>query len=98
MSSSAGYRLRRTAWGKGYATEGARALVDLAFREHGARRVYAETMAVNTASRRVMEKAGLKYARTFLMEFADNVPGTEYGEVEYELLREDWEHTHDGTP
>ena len=86
-----GYRLRRAAWGKGYATEGARALVDLAFRELGARRVYAETMAVNVASRRVMEKAGLKYARTFHMEFEDPVPGTEYGEVEYELLREDWE-------
>jgi hypothetical protein len=25
------------------------------------------------------------------MEFEDPVPGTEYGEVEYELLREDWE-------
>jgi RimJ/RimL family protein N-acetyltransferase len=65
--------------------------VDLAFRELGARRVYAETMAVNVASRRVMEKAGLKYARTFHMEFEDPVPGTEYGEVEYELFRDDWE-------
>ncbi|HEX6235393.1 MAG TPA: GNAT family N-acetyltransferase [Jiangellaceae bacterium] len=86
-----GYRLRRSAWGKGYATEGAQALVDLAFRELGARRVYAETMAVNVASRRVMEKAGLKFARTFHMEFEDPVPGTKFGEVEYELLREDWE-------
>ena len=40
-----GYRLRRSAWGKGYATEGSRALVRVAFTELGARRVYAETMA-----------------------------------------------------
>lgn len=92
-----GYRLRRSAWGKGYATEGARALVDLAFRKLGARRIYAETMAVNAASRRVMEKAGLKYARTFHMEFEDPVPGTEFGEVEYELRREDWERAQGGT-
>ena len=34
-----GYRLRRDAWGKGYATEGARALVDKAFAEFGVDRV-----------------------------------------------------------
>jgi RimJ/RimL family protein N-acetyltransferase len=54
-----GDRLRRSAWGMGYATEGSRALVDRAFAEPGVRRVYAETMAVNVASRRVLEKAGL---------------------------------------
>jgi RimJ/RimL family protein N-acetyltransferase len=47
-------------------------------------------MAVNTASRRVMEKAGLRYARTFHLEFDDPIDGTELGEVEYELRREDW--------
>jgi RimJ/RimL family protein N-acetyltransferase len=41
-----GYRLRKDAWGEGYATEGARALIDYAF-GHGARRVYAGTMVVN---------------------------------------------------
>src|SRR5579884_2516065 len=30
-----GYRLRQSAWGKGYATEAARALVDKSFRELG---------------------------------------------------------------
>ena len=42
-----GYRLVRSAWGRGYATEGSRALVDKAFAELGARRVHASTMAVN---------------------------------------------------
>ena len=60
-----GYRLRRSAWGKGYATEGSRALIRKGFTELGVRRVVAETMAVNTASRRVMKKAGLRLVRTF---------------------------------
>ncbi len=58
-----GYRLRRPAWGKGYATEGARALIHKGFTELGVGRVVAETVAANAASRRVMEKAGL-YALT----------------------------------
>jgi RimJ/RimL family protein N-acetyltransferase len=53
-----GYRLRREVWGRGYATEGSLALIDKAFTELRADRVYASTMAVNVASRRVMEKAG----------------------------------------
>jgi hypothetical protein len=51
-----GYRLRRSAWGHGYATEGARALVRRAFTELGVGRVVATTMAVNVRSRRVLEK------------------------------------------
>ena len=85
-----GYRLTRTAWGKGYATEGSRALVDRAFAELGVERVFAETMAVNVASRRVMEKAGLRLARTFHQEWPDRIDGEEHGDVEYELRRDEW--------
>jgi len=42
-----GYRLRQAAWGKGYATEGSRALLGEAFTELGVRLVWAETMSVN---------------------------------------------------
>ncbi|MET7333067.1 GNAT family N-acetyltransferase [Nonomuraea sp. NPDC005650] len=86
-----GYRLHRSAWGRGYATEGSRALIDKAFRELGARRVFAQTMAVNVRSRRVMEKCGLRFARTFHPDWEDPLPGAEQGEVEYELLRAGWE-------
>lgn len=86
-----GYRLRRSAWGKGYATEGSRALIDKGFRELGARRVVAQTMAVNTASRRVMEKSGLTLVRTFHQEWPDRISGDEHGDVEYALTREEWE-------
>lgn len=47
-----GYRLRKSAWGKGYATEGSRALIRKGFAELGVQRVVAEAMAVNMALRR----------------------------------------------
>jgi RimJ/RimL family protein N-acetyltransferase len=80
-----GYRLRRSFWGKGLATEMSRELIDYAFADASIRRVYAQTMAVNLRSRRVLEKAGLTHCRTFHPPFDDPLPGTELGEVEYEI-------------
>jgi RimJ/RimL family protein N-acetyltransferase len=60
-----GYRLKRKFWGCGYATEVSRALVRKAFEELGATRVFAQTLATNLASRRVMEKADLRFEREF---------------------------------
>src|SRR5437868_7408832 len=68
-----GYRLLRSAWGKGYATEGSRALIQKGFAELGVRRVVASTMVVNVASRREMEQAGLRHLRTFHHPCADGV-------------------------
>ncbi|MER6401353.1 GNAT family N-acetyltransferase [Kitasatospora sp. NPDC001603] len=85
-----GYRLRRPAWGRGYATEGARALIRRGFTELGVRRVVAYTMTVNRGSRRVMEKAGLQFVRTFHEEYPEAIPGSEHGEVEYALEAADW--------
>jgi RimJ/RimL family protein N-acetyltransferase len=86
-----GYRLLRSAWGKGYATEGSRALIDKAFAELGVDRVVASTMVVNVASRRVMEKAGLRFVRIFHQPWPDRIEGEEEGDVEYALLRSEWE-------
>jgi RimJ/RimL family protein N-acetyltransferase len=86
-----GYRLRRSAWGKGYAAEGSRALIDRGFTQLGVRRVVAETMVVHGASRRVMEKAGMTVARTFHQDWPYPIPGHERGDVEYEITREQWE-------
>ena len=85
-----GYRLRRSAWGHGYATEGARAVVRHAFTQLAVREIVATTMAVNSGSRRVMEKAGLTFGRTVHLDWPDPLNGIEHGEVEYRLLREDW--------
>lgn len=89
-----GYRLNRAAWGRGYATEGARALVDKGFTDLGVQRVTANTMAVNTGSRRVMEKAGLTFLRAYTEDWPEAIEGSEHGEVEYELTREAWTRGH----
>lgn len=88
-----GYRLNKAAWGRGYATEGSRALIHKGFTELGVERVTANTMAVNTGSRRVMEKSGLSFVRSFTGDWPEKIAGSEHGEVEYELTRAEWEST-----
>ncbi|MGI0485755.1 GNAT family N-acetyltransferase [Pantanalinema rosaneae CENA516] len=60
-----GYRLRKSAWGKGYATEGAKALIFKGFSELGAQRIVAPALAANVASIRVLEKSGLQLQHRF---------------------------------
>jgi RimJ/RimL family protein N-acetyltransferase len=86
-----GYRLRKSAWGKGYATEGSRALIRKGFTQFGVRQVVAETMAVNLASRRVMEKAGLTLVRSFHQPWPYPIEGDDLGDVEYALNKAGWE-------
>jgi hypothetical protein len=40
----------------------------------------------------------MKYVRTFHLQWDDPIAGTEFGEVEYELLRSDWEHLSTAPP
>jgi RimJ/RimL family protein N-acetyltransferase len=54
-----GYCLARDAWGSGYATEAARSVVAAAFDDPTVFRVQATCAPANTASLRVLEKAGL---------------------------------------
>ena len=60
-----GYRLKRSAWGGGLATEGSRALITQAFGDWNYAKVVARTLIGNLASRRVMAKAGLKFEEYF---------------------------------
>ncbi|CAA9569693.1 MAG: Acetyltransferase, GNAT family [uncultured Thermomicrobiales bacterium] len=96
-----GYRLRRAAWGRGYGTEGSRALIRKGFTELGVRRVIASTYEHNRASRRVMEKSGLAFVRAYRLVPADlaaqdahHDPAREIwdgDDVEYALDKADWE-------
>jgi RimJ/RimL family protein N-acetyltransferase len=61
-----GYRLRRDAWGNGYATEGSRALIAHAFDVLHDPRVVAHAFRANRASTRVMEKVGMTFVREVL--------------------------------
>ena len=56
-----GWRLARGAWGSGYATEGARAVLGHAFQQHGFSELVSFTAEWNMRSRRVMEKIGMIY-------------------------------------
>ena len=55
-----GYTTARSAWGKGYATEAAEALVDHAFGPLGLPRVLAQVEPANTGSRHVLDKLGME--------------------------------------
>lgn len=56
-----GWRLARAAWGRGYATEAARAAVDFAFRQLGLAEIVSFTVVANDRSRRVMERLGMTH-------------------------------------
>lgn len=59
-----GYWLAAEAWGAGYATEAARALVDLGFRELGLARIYAQVLEGNEPSVHVLAKLGMVHEGT----------------------------------
>lgn len=69
-----GYRLRRSAWGQGLATEGSQVLIDHTFHHWGQSRIAARTLVHNLASRRVMEKCGMRFEREFTYP-AEWLPG-----------------------
>jgi len=99
-SASLGYCLTEAAWGQGYATEAARALLDWAFAALDLNRVQAETDTRNLASARVLEKVGFRHEGTLREDCIVN------GEVSdswvFGLLRRDrqpspWPRTGDGS-
>jgi RimJ/RimL family protein N-acetyltransferase len=56
-----GWRLAAEYWGRGYATEGARAALAFGFAELGLSEIVSFTVPANTRSRRVMERLGMTY-------------------------------------
>lgn len=58
-----GYRLMEEHWGKGYATEASRRLLQYGFRELNLPRIVSVALEENCASTRVMEKVGLQYEK-----------------------------------
>lgn len=83
-----GYWLAAAAWGQGYATEAAAAAVDLGFRQLGLARIYAQVLAGNTASMRVLEKLGMVQEGTQRRHLRKG--RRLHDVVLYGLLREEW--------
>ncbi|MDE1170566.1 MAG: GNAT family N-acetyltransferase [Verrucomicrobium sp.] len=75
-----GYWIGREFWGRGYATEAARALLGYAFPAWGLEKVEAVHMEANPASGRVMEKLGMRRtgARLAVCRDPEAVPIVEY--------------------
>lgn len=88
QSADIGYMLARRYWGRGYGTELAIALRDAAFRDLGVERLRALVSVDNEPSRRVLTKAGLRWAA--LRRRHTHVKGRFWDCEEYELLRTDW--------
>jgi len=81
-----GYVLARDAWGRGYATECMKAMIDVA-RQCGVKQLYALCHTDHAASWRVLEKCGLTRARVLRghSEFPNLAPGTVGDVFRYEL-------------
>jgi RimJ/RimL family protein N-acetyltransferase len=56
-----GYRYKRTAWGKGYATEAALACLRFGFEGASLQRIIARAHVENAASIRIMQKIGMRF-------------------------------------
>jgi RimJ/RimL family protein N-acetyltransferase len=54
-----GWTLQRSVWGRGYATEAAKASLEFGFRRLGLPQIFSMTRPDNTRSRAVMERCGL---------------------------------------
>lgn len=60
-----GWRLKKDAWGKGYATEGAKACLEYGFKKLNFKEVYSFTAKINKPSENVMKKIGMSYIKDF---------------------------------
>jgi RimJ/RimL family protein N-acetyltransferase len=88
-SAAIGYCYGEAAWGRGYATEAARALLTWAFATLDLNRVQAETDTRNLASARVLEKLGFVREGTLREDCV--VDGDVSDSWVYGLLRREWE-------
>jgi [ribosomal protein S5]-alanine N-acetyltransferase len=87
-SAALGYCFDDAAWGHGYATEAARALLQWAFDTLDLNRVQAETDTRNAASARVLEKLG--FVREGMLREDCVVNGEVSDSWVYGLIRRDW--------
>ncbi|SBT40470.1 GNAT family N-acetyltransferase [Micromonospora auratinigra] len=88
-SASLGYCFREAAWGHGYATEAAGALLRWAFETLDLNRVQAEADTRNGASARVLEKLGFVREGTLREDCV--VDGDVSDSWVYGLLRREWQ-------
>ena len=77
-----GYRLLESAWGKGYATESAKACIDYGFKHFNLNHIIGNAMKENIASINVFKKLKMTYLKDTLINNVDSVT--------YELKKENY--------
>ncbi len=90
---SIGFWIHPERWGQGFATEASRVIIDFGFEQLAAEKIVASHAAWNLASKRVMQKLGLKYVRENPRGFAKN--GQWVPEAEYETDCDSWQEKRD---
>jgi RimJ/RimL family protein N-acetyltransferase len=88
LQAEVGYILHPAAWGRGYATEAARAMLAFAFEGAGLHRVYARCDARNAASAAVMQRLGMRQ-EAHLREHTQ-VKGRWDEELIFAILEHEW--------
>lgn len=63
-----GYWIGEPFWGKGYATEAAHAVIDMAFRTRNTESIDVRCRVTNAGSRRVIHKCGFQYQGTGMVD------------------------------
>jgi ribosomal-protein-alanine N-acetyltransferase len=89
LTAALGYGVAREHWGRGIASEAARAAVDYAFEALGVGKVWARADPRNAASVRILENLGMQ--REGLLRGQLLVRGERVDRVYYGLLRAEWE-------
>jgi RimJ/RimL family protein N-acetyltransferase len=82
-----GFWLGEPHWGKGYATEAAHALVDLAFETFRVERLHTRCRVSNNASRRVIEKCGFQFTGIGLLS---SIAVGQFSAEHFTLARRVW--------
>ncbi|NMM44151.1 GNAT family N-acetyltransferase [Rhodospirillaceae bacterium KN72] len=77
-----GYLLKRSAWGRGYATEACRRVLRFAFDETPLEEIVAITAPANTASQHVLRKCGM-VETGMRRAYGEDCPG-------FQMTRRDW--------
>jgi RimJ/RimL family protein N-acetyltransferase len=84
-----GYAIHKQYWGIGFATEALKAVLDFCFLELEAAQVFGECDQDNPASGRVMEKAGLRFERSYPQ--VNERTGQTAQMLRYSTCKPDWE-------
>lgn len=88
-TAALGYAIGRPWWGQGFGTEVARAAVDCAFSRYGVAVVWATADARNAASRRVLEKVGMRLDGILRQRRVHR--GERQDECHFSILRAEWQ-------